>query len=109
MDHKRPTFAQTQRLIYIDAALHTGASIKPKHIAADFDVSVSKAKQDLALFAELFPNRIIFMHSSKTYQRVDHSAPVFSNRARFTIHEAQAETMRAMQDIQPKKTKEQPL
>jgi hypothetical protein len=95
----RPTFAQTQRLIYIDAALQTGASIKPKHIAADFYVSVSKAKQDLALFAELFPNRIVFMHSSKTYQRVDSSAPVFSNRARFTIREARAETMGALNDL----------
>jgi hypothetical protein len=81
--------------------LQTGASIKPKRIAADFEVSVSKAKQDLALFAELFPNRIVFMHSSKTYQRVDHSAPVFTSRQRFTIHEARSETMRAMQDIKP--------
>jgi hypothetical protein len=61
------TYAQRQRLSYIDHALLTRGVVQRADIVATFDVSMPQASADIAAFIEAHPGIITYDTSARRY------------------------------------------
>lgn len=64
------TFAQTMRLIWIDAMLSSGYALNRSDICAAFGVSTPQASLDLTAYRTLHGDKIAYDTSRKNYIRI---------------------------------------
>lgn len=62
-------FAQTMRLIWIDAQLTLGSDIQRADIARMFLISIPQASADLKAYRRVFPEGITYDARAKCYRR----------------------------------------
>ncbi len=87
MTAARPlTFAQQQRLIWIDAHLAGyGGQLNRADIQGAFGLSPAQASADLSLFQAEHPHRIEYDHRRKVYRAAAGSIPAYSSETRYAV------------------------
>ncbi len=76
------TFAQTVRMMWIDAVIDEDGEIGRADITQAFGVSVPQASCDLRRYREINPRRIAYDPSHKRYVVVEGTNPAFMTDAR---------------------------
>lgn len=79
------TFAQKQRLSFIDFSLLFKGSINRKELTEKFEMGMANATRDLALYRELAPNNIDFNAQDRTYLQSKSFKPLFSYNSKQTL------------------------
>lgn len=79
------SFAQKQRLSFIDFSLMFKGSVSRKELTAKFEMGMANATRDLAVYKELAPNNIDFDQKERTYFQAKTFKPLFSYDARQTM------------------------
>jgi hypothetical protein len=72
------TFAQKQRLSFIDFSLLFKGSINRKELTEKFEMGMANATRDLTLYKELVPHNINFDAQDRTYLQSNTFQPLFS-------------------------------
>ena len=79
------TFAQKQRLSFIDFCLLFKGSINRKELTEKFEMGMANATRDLALYKELAPQNIDFNAKDRTYLQAKKFNPLFSYNSKQTL------------------------
>lgn len=78
-------FSQKQRLAYIDFSLMFKGAIYRQDLINRFEVGLSAASRDLALYKELAPNNLHYDTKEKRYFQTGQFKPVFEHDAKRTL------------------------
>lgn len=73
-------FAQSLRLIWIDAALSEDGEINRADIQLAFKVSTPQASADLQAFQRLYPSQIAYDRSAKTYRLIEGRPAIYTRK-----------------------------
>ena len=93
------TFAQTMRLIWIDAMLSTVGTIRRGDICRMFLITTAVASRDLAAYQAAFPAGIVYDRRAQLYRRVGTDS-LFDDHARAAVAKAaQHVHYRAMREL----------
>lgn len=79
------TFAQKQRLSFIDFCLLFKGSINRKELTEKFEMGMANATRDLTLYKELAPQNIDFNAQDRTYLQSKNFKPLFSYNSKQTL------------------------
>ncbi len=79
------TFAQKQRLSFIDFCLLFQGSINRKELTEKFEMGMANATRDLTLYKELAPQNIDFNAKDRTYLQSKNFKPLFSYNSKQTL------------------------
>ena len=79
------TFAQKQRLSFIDFSLLFKGSINRKELTEKFEMGMANATRDLTLYKELAPQNIDFNAKDRTYLQAKNFKPLFSYNSKQTL------------------------
>ena len=79
------TFAQKQRLSFIDFSLLFKGSINRKELTEKFEMGMANATRDLTLYKELAPQNIDFNAKDRTYLQAKTFTPLFSYNSKQTL------------------------
>ncbi len=79
------TFAQKQRLSFIDFSLLFKGSINRKELTEKFEMGMANATRDLALYKELVPENIDFDAKNRTYLQAKTFSPLFNYNSKQTL------------------------
>jgi hypothetical protein len=79
------TFAQKQRLSFIDFSLLFKGSINRKELTEKFEMGMANATRDLTLYKELAPQNIDFNAQDRTYLQSKNFKPLFSYDSKQTL------------------------
>ncbi len=79
------TFAQRQRLAFIDFKLFFTTSMSRSEIVLHFEMGVSAATRDINLYKELAPNNMEYDNVAKRYFITTQFKPIFKHDARRTL------------------------
>lgn len=79
------TFAQKQRLSFIDFCLLFKGSINRKELTEKFEMGMANATRDLTLYKELAPQNIDFNAKDRTYLQAKKFSPLFSYNSKQTL------------------------
>ena len=79
------TFAQKQRLSFIDFSLLFKGSINRKELTEKFEMGMANATRDLTLYKELAPQNIDFNAKDRTYLQAKTFTPLFSYNSQQTL------------------------
>lgn len=79
------TFAQKQRLSFIDFSLLFKGSINRKELTEKFEMGMANATRDLALYKELVPENIDFDAKDRTYLQAKTFSPLFNYNSKQTL------------------------
>lgn len=79
------TFAQKQRLSFIDFSLLFKGSINRKELTEKFEMGMANATRDLTLYKELAPQNIDFNAQDRTYLQSKNFIPLFSYNSKQTL------------------------
>jgi len=79
------TFAQKQRLSFIDFSLLFKGSINRKELTEKFEMGMANATRDLTLYKELAPQNIDFNAQDRTYLQSKNFKPLFSYNSKQTL------------------------
>jgi hypothetical protein len=94
------TFAQTFRLIWIDAVLDRGLRLRRADLCDAFGISVPQASADIQLYAKRFPDHIAYDRTSKGYFR-NGASSAFDLTLHHPVITAQSAVQIANADHQP--------
>ncbi len=81
------TFAQTVRMMWIDAVIDEDGEIGRTDIAQAFGVSIPQASADIGRYRKMNPRRIAYDPSYKRYVVIEGTNPFFMRHARSAAHE----------------------
>lgn len=90
------TFAQTLRLIWIDAVITEDGEINRSDIMRAFLVSTPQASADLARFQRLYPRQVFYDRSAKCYRGIEGAQPVYNPSA----HRAAFDAVQAVLEVE---------
>ena len=90
------TFAQTLRMIWIDAVITEDGEINRSDIMRAFLISTPQASADLGRYQRLYPRQIYYDRSDKCYRRIEDAPPVYSSSA----HRAAFDAVRAVLEVE---------
>jgi hypothetical protein len=93
----RRNFAQTLRMIWIDAVLTEDGELNRADIERAFLISTPQASGDLARYRQFYPHQAFYDTSAKTYRRIEGAAPIFSAKQ----HAAAVEAVNAVIEAKP--------
>ena len=79
------TYAQKQRLSFIDFSLLFKGSINRKELTEKFEMGLANATRDLALYKELAPQNIDFNAKDRAYLQATTFKPLFSYNSKQTL------------------------
>lgn len=79
------TFAQKQRLSFIDFSLLFKGSINRKELTEKFEMGMANATRDLALYRELVPENIDFDAKDRSYLQAKTFSPLFNYNSKQTL------------------------
>jgi hypothetical protein len=79
------SFAQRQRLAFIDFKLFFTASMTRSEIVQHFEMVVSAATRDINLYKELAPNNMEYDNVEKRYFITNKFKPLFKHDAKRTL------------------------
>jgi hypothetical protein len=79
------SFAQKQRLSFIDFSLMFKGSVSRKELTAKFEMGMANATRDLAVYKELAPDNIEFDQKERTYFQANTFKPLFDYDPRQTM------------------------
>lgn len=79
------SFAQKQRLSFIDFSLLFKGAVSRKELTAKFEMGMANATRDLAVYKELAPSNIEFDQKERTYFQAKTFEPLFNYDARQTM------------------------
>lgn len=79
------SFAQKQRLSFIDFSLLFKGAVSRKELTAKFEMGMANATRDLAVYKELAPSNIEFDQKERTYFQAKTFKPLFNYDARQTM------------------------
>jgi len=79
------TFAQKQRLSFIDFCLLFKGSINRKELTEKFEMGMANATRDLTLYKELAPQNIDFNAQDRIYLQSKNFKPLFSYNSKQTL------------------------
>lgn len=79
------SFAQKQRLSFIDFSLFFKGTVSRKELTAKFEMGMANATRDLAVYKELAPSNIEFDQTERTYFQTKCFKPLFNYDARQTM------------------------
>jgi hypothetical protein len=79
------TFAQKQRLSFIDFTLLFKGSINRKELTEKFEMGLANATRDLTLYKELAPQNIDFNAQDRSYLQSKNFKPLFSYDSKQTL------------------------
>jgi len=79
------TYAQKQRLSFIDFCLLFKGSINRKELTEKFEMGLANATRDLALYKELAPQNIDFNAKDRAYLQAKIFKPLFSYNSKQTL------------------------
>tara|TARA_R110000772_G_scaffold74498_1_gene162199 strand:+ start:13849 stop:14757 length:909 start_codon:yes stop_codon:yes gene_type:complete len=79
------TFAQKQRLSFIDFSLLFKGSINRKELTEKFEMGMANATRDLTLYKELASENIDFNAQDRTYLQSKNFQPLFSYNSKQTL------------------------
>lgn len=82
---ERLTFAQKQRLSFIDFNLLFKGSINRKELTEKFEMGMANATRDLSLYKDLAPHNIDFNAKDRTYLQAKAFAPLFRYDSKQTL------------------------
>ena len=88
MNNKKITdlsFAQKQRLAFIDFLLMFQGSFSRSDLTTKFEMGMANATRDIALYRELVPNNSEFDNKAKYYFQTEQFKPLFQLDARKTL------------------------
>ncbi|MCB1807450.1 MAG: WYL domain-containing protein [Candidatus Competibacteraceae bacterium] len=73
------TYAQRERLAYIDFCLEFHGSIGRSELMSHFGTAVASSTRDFTLYRELAPRNLALRHEDKRYYRTDDCQPLFQH------------------------------
>jgi predicted DNA-binding transcriptional regulator YafY len=79
------TFAQKQRLSFIDFSLLFKGSINRKELTEKFEMGMANATRDLTLYKDIAPQNIDFNAQDRTYLQSKNFKPLFSYNSKQTL------------------------
>ncbi len=79
------SYAQKQRLAYIDFCLLFKGSIYRQEIINRFEIGLSASSRDFSIYKELAPTNLIYDTADKRYYQTSTFKPVFEHDARRTL------------------------
>jgi hypothetical protein len=79
------SFAQKQRLSFIDFCLLFKGSINRKELTEKFEMGMANATRDLTLYKELAPHNLDFHAQDRTYHQSKSFKPLFSYNSKKTL------------------------
>lgn len=79
------TFAQKQRLSFIDFSLLFKGSINRKELTEKFEMGMANATRDLTLYKDIAPQNIDFNAQDRTYLQSKNFKPLFSYDSKQTL------------------------
>jgi len=79
------TFAQKQRLSFIDFCLLFQGSINRKELTEKFEMGMANATRDLTLYKDIAPQNIDFNAQDRTYLQSKNFKPLFSYNSKQTL------------------------
>jgi hypothetical protein len=79
------TFAQKQRLSFIDFNLLFKGSVNRKELTEKFEMGMANATRDFAVYKELAPHNIDFNAKDRTYLQTESFSPLFNYNAKQTL------------------------
>ena len=79
------SFAQRQRLAFIDFKLFFTASMTRSEIVQHFEMGVSAATRDITLYKALAPNNMEYDNAEKRYFITNKFKPLFKHDAKHTL------------------------
>lgn len=85
MDLKNVSYAQKQRLAYIDFKLMFTSSVTRNKIIQRFECGTAAASRDLALYKQLAPKNLTYNTTEKQYIIESSFKPLFNHDARKTL------------------------
>lgn len=88
IDHsvlEKLSYAQRQRLAYIDFCLLFKGEIYRNDLIKRFEVGLSAGSRDFNLYKELAPHNLVYDHQLKRYFQTDGFQPVFEHDAKRTL------------------------
>lgn len=93
---KHPSFAQTLRLIWLDAKAATPEGLRRRDLVDLFGMSRSAASKDIAAYQRLFPGRLSYLLGDKCYLSLE---PFFAPGTHHVAMAAIALTDGVLRDI----------
>ncbi|WP_281546840.1 WYL domain-containing protein [Pseudoalteromonas sp. PAR1] len=85
MDLENVSYAQKQRLAYIDFKLMFTGSVTRNEIIQRFECGTAAASRDLALYKQLAPKNLTYNTTEKQYLLESNFKPLFNHDARKTL------------------------
>ena len=81
------TYAQRERLIFIDLCLTYVGEISRTELIQKFQTGLAAATRDFATYKELVPDNMELIHKSKTYHRTPQFKALFEHETEMILHE----------------------